>query len=163
MEKGKTRDKIVAAIAIIAVLAVVLAVGFYQEEVFGYFRLQGWNLQPAEQATRDFLAAAAKGDGQAVARMVGKPSDVLVPIRSGDKVTGFTIMEYGAGPKNYTLQQLVPSTEATLSPPRLVLMDGGSVAVDATFPRAYTLNMKWDNSDGPWKLRAFARSAPNTK
>jgi len=147
---------------LVAVLAVVLAVAFYQEEVFGYIRLQGWNLHPAEQATREFLAAAAKGDGSAVARMVGKPSDVLVPIRSGDKVTGFTIMEYGAGSKDYSLQQLVPSTDATLSPPRLVLVDGGSVAVDATFPRAYTLSMKWDNSEGTWKLRAFSKSAPAT-
>lgn len=162
MEKGKARDKIVAAIAIIAVLAIVVAVGFYQEEVFGYFRLQGWNLQPAEQATREFLAAAAKGDGAAVANLVGRPSDVLVPIREGDKVTGFSVMEYG-GAKNYTLQQLVPAADAQLSSPRLVLVDGGSVAVDAAFPKAYTLNLKWDNSTGPWKLRALGKTPSDAK
>lgn len=162
MDKRKARDKIVAAIAIIAVLAVVLAVGFYQEEVFGYFRLQGWNLQPAEQATREFLAAAAKGDGSAVARLVGRPSDVLVPIRSGDKITGFTMMEYG-GPKDYTLQQLVPSTDAALSPPHLVVLDGGYVAVDAAFPKTYTLNLKWDNREGAWKLRALGKTPSDAK
>lgn len=156
MDLKGTWGKIIAAVAIIATLAVVVAVGFYQEEVLGYFRLQGWNTQPAEQATKEFLDAAAKGDGKTVGRLTGQPSQWLDPIRSGDTVSGFNVMEYG-GAKKYSLQQLVTNPDPQRSPPKLMFMDGGCVEVEASFP-SYKLGLRWDNTSSGWKLKGITRT-----
>jgi len=142
--------------AVLGVVAVVLILGgiggaaFYQDEVGGFFRLQGWNTAPVTDASKQFIKAAASNDGKKVATFVAQGAPQLAPVTGPNGVTAFNIGDYG-GPKRRTLREMCPNASPTLSAPKLVFLDGGSAQLEAKFP-THRLQMTWDRKPEGWRL-----------
>lgn len=135
---------------LVVVLGGMGAAAFYQEEVGGFIKLQGWNTGPVSDATREFVKAAAAGDGVKVDRMLAQDARELRPVRGPKGVAAFMITAYG-GAKKKTLKELCPTSDAKLSAPKLVFMEGGSVLVNATFP-SHSIQTRWTPTAGKWKI-----------
>lgn len=144
--------KPVVSIAIIAAVLGAVGVGaFYQDEVTGFVRLQGWNTAPISKATEDFVQAASKNDGARVASLVAFGVRGIEPVRKGDKVVAFMVGAYG-GPKRRSLRELCPNDQPQISSPKLVYLDGGSAEVDVSYPGKHRLKLSWDLKPDGWKL-----------
>jgi hypothetical protein len=154
----KARDSVIAVVLVIIGLGAVAGLGFYQDEVKSYVRLQGWNLDPAREASRRFLQAAARGDGDQVAAMISPTAQTVSIVRENGKVTGVSVPAYG-GPQKVALKALAPSENPQIEKARLVSLDGGSVSVAATFPKVHSLDMSWDRDGGGWKLKDLSLKA----
>jgi hypothetical protein len=155
---GRGRDAVILLVLVILGVAGIAGFGFYQDEVKSFFRLQAWDLSPAVNATRQFLAAAAKGDGNRVAAMVAPGSQTLKVLKQNGKVTGITIPDYGE-PRNVLLKTLAPSTEPKIGAPRMVALDGGVVIVEASFPRSHSLKFTWDHAAQGWVVKDIGWTA----
>lgn len=140
----------------IAVVLILLLVGgiagaaFYQDEVGGFIRLQGWNTGPITDASKQFIQAAAQNDGQKVAALLAKDSGRLEPESGPNGVRAFKIGDYG-GPKRRTLKEMCPSDSPKLSRPRLIFLEGGAAEVEARYP-THKLQMTWDKKPEGWRL-----------
>jgi hypothetical protein len=150
----KPRDLVISIIVIVVLVAGIAGYAFYQDEVTGYIRLQGWNTGPVTQATRDLVAAGSKADSGRVEEFIAPNAPQVVPVVKNGKVTAFQVPDYG-GPKTMTLKQLFPTGNPTIDRPRLVFLEGGSVAVNVTYPRIHTLDLRWDLRNGRWKLTSI--------
>lgn len=148
---AKPIKPVVAVAVIVAVLGAVGAAAFYQDEVTGFVRLQGWNTAPITHATQEFVQAASKSDGARVASLVAFGVRGIDPVRKGDKVVAFMVGAYG-GPKRRSLRELCPNDQPQIASPKLVYLDGGSAEVDVTYPGKHTLKLNWDLKPDGWKL-----------
>ena len=148
---AKPIKPVVAVAVIVAVLGAVGAGAFYQDEVTGFVRLQGWNTAPITQATQDFVQAASKNDGTRVASLVASGVPEVEPIRKGDSVVAFMVGAYG-GAKRRSLRELCPNDQPQISSPKLVYLNGGSAAVDVSYPGKHMLQLNWDRKPDGWKL-----------
>ena len=154
---GRSRGKGVRDVVIIAALVVVgfgavAAAGFYQDELRSFFRLQGWDMRPVTEATRQFLQAAAREDGDRVAAMLAPGAQTIETVQEDGRVTGVKVADYG-GPRTVPLKELAPSENPEISAPTLVAVDGGSVSLVARFPGSHSLQMLWDRSPDGWKVK----------
>lgn len=140
-----------AAVAVVLVVGAIGGAAFYQDEVGGFVRLQGWNTGPVTQATREFIQAAAAKDGERVAGMLATDAPTLQPVKKGNSVSAFMVGAYG-GPKRITLKELCPTDSPQLKSPKLVFLEGGSVLVDAEYPGGHTVTLRWDRKDEGWKV-----------
>lgn len=141
----------IIVVAIVLVLGLIAAVGFYQDEVSGFLRLQGWNTAPVTAVTREFVAAAAKGDGAGVAKLVAANAPEVQPVHKDGEVVAFMVRAYG-GATRQSLRQLCPNPEPKLSSPKLVFLNGGSAVIDVAFPGKHVLQLGWDRKQDGWKL-----------
>lgn len=151
-KSAKSVSVALKVLVVLVAVAVMAAAGFYQDEVKSYFQLQGWNLSPVKDATRQFIRAAAEGDGDRVAGMIAEDAQILGVERAGGKVTGLTIPDYG-GPRSVRLKSLAPAADAEIGSPTIIALNGGSVAVRVTFPQAHGLQMSWVRSAGGWRVK----------
>jgi len=151
MNKGV--QAVIGVVVIALVLGGIGAAAFYQDEVSGYMRLQGWNTSPVTDASKQFIRAAASNDGQKVATFLAPGAPQLSPISGARGVTGFKIGDYG-GPKRHTLKEMCPNASPQFSSPKLVFLDGGAAQVEAKYP-SHRLQMTWDRKPEGWKLIAL--------
>lgn len=140
-------------VAVVVLLAGIGAGAFYQEEVSGFIRLQGWNTGPVTEASQQFIKAASSNDGKKVASFLAQGAPLLDPVAGPGGVTAFDIGDYG-GPKRRSLKEMCPNASPQLSSPKLVYLDGGSARVEAKYPR-HQLQMTWDLKPEGWKLIAL--------
>jgi hypothetical protein len=153
-------NKAVQSILMVGVAVVALgAIGgaaFYQEEVGGYIRLQGWNLAPVTEASKQFVQAAAANDGKKVASLLAKDSSQLSAETGASGVTAFRIGDYG-GPKRHSLKALCPTPSPKLSAPKLVYLDGATARVEAAYPK-HRVQLTWDRKPEGWRLIGINRA-----
>lgn len=147
---NRARDIAILAVVIIVVGGGIAGFGFYHDEVTSYIRLQGWNLGPVKEGTQQFLAAASKGDGEALTKFLGPESGDLRPVRKNGKLVSFLVPDYG-GPVDRTLKSLAPKPEAKLTDPKMVVLDGGAVTIEAQYP-SHKLELRWNRLAGAWKV-----------
>ncbi|MGV3725044.1 MAG: hypothetical protein ACO1SX_29440 [Actinomycetota bacterium] len=150
---NKKLNPVVIVVAVVVLLAGMGAAAFYQEEVAGFIRLQGWNTGPVTEASQQFIKAAASKDGKKVATFLAQGAPLLEPVSGPGGITAFKIGDYG-GPKRRALKEMCPSDSPKLSSPKLVFLDGGSAQVEATYPN-HRLQMTWDRKPEGWKLIAL--------
>lgn len=149
---GKPIKPVVSIAVIVAVLGAVGAAAFYQDEVTGFVRLQGWNTAPITHATQDFVQAASKNDGTRVATLVAPEASGIEPVRKGDAVVAFMMGEYGGTKRRRVLRELCPNDQPQIASPKLVYLNGGSATVDITYPGKHMLRLSWDRKPDQWKL-----------
>jgi hypothetical protein len=147
---NKAGRNVVSVIAIVLVLGGVGAAAFYQDEVHGFIRLQGWNTKPITDASKQFVQAAASNDGKKVASLIAREAPQLDPISDSQGVTAFRIGDYG-GPKKHTLKQMCPTGSPQFGSPKLIFLEGGAAQVEARFPN-HRLQLTWDRKPEGWKL-----------
>ncbi len=146
----KTKDAVIAGLLVVVVGGAVAGLGFYGDEVSSFTRLQAWNLEPVKSGTRDFLAAAAKGDGATAEKYVGPESGDMRPVRKNGRLVSFLVADYG-GPKDRTLKNLAPRPDPKIADPHIVFLEGGAVTVEAKYP-AHLLTLRWDRLAAGWKI-----------
>jgi hypothetical protein len=149
---SKGKDLLILIALIVIGVAAIAGFGFYQEEVKAFFRLEAWNLGAVTGATRQFIHAAAAGDGERVGAMVVPGSQTVQVATEGSKVTGLMVPAYG-GPRRVPLKELAPSENPEIGPPRLSSLNGGSVAQTVTFPGSHILKIGWDKTPAGWKIK----------
>lgn len=147
---GRGKDALILGTVLVVGVGAVAVFGFYQEEVKTFFRLEGWNLSPVSEATRQFVHAAASGDGEKVSAMVSPDSQTVQVARENGKITGLMVPAYG-GPRRVTLKQVAPSENPEIGPPKLVALNGGAVSETVTFP-SHTMDISWDKTASGWKI-----------
>lgn len=147
---GRGKDGLILGAVLLVGLGAVAVFGFYQDEVKAFFRLEGWNLAPVTDATRQFVRAAAVGDGERVSSMVAPGSQTVQVAEENGKVMGLMVPAYG-GPRKVTLKQVAPSENPEIGPPKLVALNGGSVSQTVTFP-THTMDLGWDKTASGWKI-----------
>lgn len=147
---NKAAQTAIGVVAVVLVLGGLGAAAYYQDEVHGFVRLEGWNTRPVSSASQEFIEAAARNDGKKVATLLASGASHLNPVIGSNGVTAFEIGAYG-GPQKRSLRELCPSASPQLSSPKLVFLDGGSAQVEATFPN-HRLQMTWDKKPDGWKL-----------
>lgn len=156
MSAGRSaKDVIILLIVTIVAVGGIAGFGFYSDEVTGYMRLQGWNLNPAVENTREFLKAGAADDATRLQAMISpKAPDLKLVTENG--VNYLTVRKYG-GPPKLPVKDLMPSADPPIGKPWVVFQDGGTVAVRASYPNAHELEFRWDNTDQGWKVKALSR------
>lgn len=138
-------------VAVVLVVGIIAGIGFFQDEVSGFMRLQGWNTAPVTEATRAFVSAASKGDGAKVAALLAAQAPEVQPVKEGGAIVAFMVRSYG-GTTRQSLRQLCPGGEPKLSSPKLVFLNGGSAEVAVTYPGKHTLQLGWDRKPEGWRL-----------
>lgn len=148
---GKARDNAILAAVVVLVGGGVAAVGFYQDEVTAFIKLQAWNLGPLEAANRKLLDAGAKGDSATLESLLAKNVPGLQPERKNGKIIGFKVPAYG-GPQLKRLKELMPKPNPEVTKPKVVALNGGFAKIEATYPGAHMLQLSWDRTPEGWKL-----------
>jgi hypothetical protein len=146
----KARDYIIVTVVIILVLAGIAGFGFYRDEVTAYVRLQAWNMSPVTDGTRQFLAAAAKGDSASLQPLLGPETPDLQPVRKNDKIVAFMVADYG-GAKLRTLKSIAPTPEAKIGKLEIIYLDGGAATIDVEYP-THRLKLRWDRLAAGWRI-----------
>jgi hypothetical protein len=142
-------------VAVLVGVAVVGFLAFYQTEVGVFFKLQGWNLGAVKEQTKQFVDAAAAGDGEKVASLLLSEDSVeYKALRTNGKLTGIKIPDYG-GPVDRTLKAIAPNTKPEISEPELITLDDGMVKVEVTYPRSHKLQLRWVRPAGAWKVKSI--------
>jgi len=123
-------------IAVVVVLfALVLVAGYYQQELFNFWRLQGWNTGAVKQTTERFVREAY--DGQTSAGELLDPG-WCQPVVEGGKLVGVRHQIPGVlGPTTTRFKDLLPAGEVKDCRVRIKNRSGVYQA-DVQFP-----NGKW--------------------
>jgi len=154
--KSRAKDLVIVLVLILVAVGAIAGFGFYHEEVSDYVRLRGWDLGEIPGLTQQFLQAMAAEDGERVAAMLVPNSKTLQAVREGGKVTALTTYKYGSR-KPLTLKELAPTPNPKIGKPKLVLLEGGAVKVDADYPGFHLIDLRWDRTDQGWKVAQVLR------
>lgn len=146
----KARDYVIVTVVVILVLAGIAGFGFYRDEVTAYLRLQAWNMAPVTDGTRQFLAAASKGDSAALQPLLGPENPDFQPVRKNDKIVAFMIADYG-GAKRHSLKNIAPTADAKLGKIEIIYLDGGVATIEAQYP-THRLKFRWDRLAAGWRI-----------
>ena len=150
-KSGGAGQYVLMAIIIIIAIGGIAGFGFYGEEIGSFFRLQGWNLGAVTQKTREFVDAAAVGDGDKVASYLQPNNTMLKTVEQNGKLVAIMVPDYG-GPAKRTLKQIAPTNQPQIGPPQLMPLDGGAVQVLVTYPKSHAVQIRWDRKEGGWKV-----------
>src|SRR4051794_17615267 len=94
--KSRVGEYVLMVVIVLVAVGAIAGYGFYHDEIGALMRLQAWNLQPAADATRQFVHAAAAGDGDRVAQMlVTEDGQYLTAVRRNGKLVALKVPAYG--------------------------------------------------------------------
>lgn len=151
--KGIGQYLALVAVLIVGVLGIAV-VGFYQEEVMGFFRLQAWNMGPVTNGTKEFLQAAKDGDGDKIAPMLSFDPQSTTEIREGGKLVGFVIPIYG-GTAKPKLKEFTTDQNTQLIGPNLSFSDGWAT-MEVKYSDKKIARLMWKRREGTWKVAQIA-------
>jgi len=152
--KSRAGEYLLMAAIVIVAIGAIAGYGFYHEEIGGFMRLEGWNLQPVKEASREFVKAAAAGDGDQVAKMLATENGAsMTAVRRNGKLVAMKVPAYG-GPVEKSLKELAPTDSPQIGAPKLVLVDNGQVFVSVSYPKS-NLGIGWDRVGGAWKVTSL--------
>lgn len=132
-------------------VAAVAGIGFYQEEVMGYLKLQAWNLSPVTDGTKQFMEAAAAGDSAKAESFLALEDPRMTATKEGGKLVGFVIPIYG-GVEKPKLTDLGPSDKMQVKGPILFFEGDGWVNMEITIPGEHMVVYTWKRKNGAWKI-----------
>jgi len=150
MGGSKVRDTVILVLVVLLAVGGIAAFGFYRDEVTAYLRLQAWDLGPVVRGTRQFVDAAASGDGARIQPLLARDCPAQ-PIMKNGRLTGFSLADYG-GPKAHKLKEMVPTSSVQVKKPELIYLDGGAVVTEIAVPGSHGLKFRWDRRPEGWRI-----------
>jgi hypothetical protein len=146
-EKKKSPVALIVLV-LVAILAVV-GIAWYQEQIYYYFTLQGWDKAAPARSVSEFLTAGLNGDKARAESYLG--SDSFKPLEKNGKWVGYSITTM-AGTLEYHFKELAAGPNPQPTATEFTYTGKGAATVTLPDTKGKPVRYRLERAGGQWRI-----------
>jgi hypothetical protein len=142
---------------VVAVLAAVIVVAWYQEQIGYFFRLRTWDQEAPGRTVSSFLTAGYNGNQQEADAHLG--TDAYRPIQKDGKWGGYSMVSQ-AGTLIFDFKELTAGPDPKPSSTEFQYVGPGAAVVTVPDSKGKPVKYRLQMQEGGWKITEILGGRP---